>query len=47
MAVGADFAQYLVPTARTMPMLFLAFLPILLFRHLIYPWPDPEVYRNW
>ncbi|HEY1504959.1 MAG TPA: hypothetical protein VGF92_11710 [Stellaceae bacterium] len=40
---GKAFAPCLVPTARTMPMLFLALLPILLFRHLIYPWPDPGV----
>jgi multisubunit Na+/H+ antiporter MnhF subunit len=40
---GEDLAPCLVPTARAMPMLFLAFLPILAFRHLIYPWPDPDV----
>jgi hypothetical protein len=35
---GKDFAPVLVPAARSIPLLFLAFLPIMLFRPLIYQW---------
>jgi hypothetical protein len=35
---GSELAPVLVPAARTMPLLLLAFLPVLLFRPLIYDW---------
>ena len=35
---GEDFAPVLVPAARAIPLLFLAFLPVMLFRPLIYQW---------
>jgi len=36
---GDDLAPVLVPMARTMPTFFLAFLPVIVFRPLIYNWP--------
>jgi hypothetical protein len=35
---GQDFAPILVPAARTIPLLFVAFLPIIILRPLIYDW---------
>ena len=35
---GADLAPVLAPAARCIPLLFLAFLPVILFRPLIYDW---------
>lgn len=37
---GEDLAPVLVPAARAIPLLFLAFLPILFFRPLIYRWDE-------
>lgn len=35
---GKDFSAVLVPAARAMPLLFLAFLPVIVFRPQIYDW---------
>jgi hypothetical protein len=35
---GVDFAPVLVPAARCTPLLFVAFMPIVVFRPLIYHW---------
>ncbi|MBV9992150.1 MAG: hypothetical protein JOZ72_12775 [Alphaproteobacteria bacterium] len=35
---GKDFAPVLVPAARAMPLLFLVFLPVVVFRPQIYDW---------
>jgi len=35
---GEDFAAVLVPAARSIPLLFIAFLPVMIFRPLIYHW---------
>lgn len=40
---GEDFSPVLEPAARTMPLLLLAFLPIILLRPDLYPWPAHEV----
>ncbi|HEY2034200.1 MAG TPA: hypothetical protein VGH02_10995 [Rhizomicrobium sp.] len=37
---GEDFAPVLVPAARTIPLLFVAFLPVMFFRPLIYHWNE-------
>ncbi|MGN6516785.1 MAG: hypothetical protein ACTHLR_13210, partial [Rhizomicrobium sp.] len=37
---GADLAPVLVPAARSIPLLFVAFLPVMLFRPLIYHWNE-------
>jgi hypothetical protein len=40
---GRDLAPLLVPAARCMPLLLVAFLPILLFRAEIYHWDELEL----
>ncbi|MGN6517731.1 MAG: hypothetical protein ACTHLR_18035, partial [Rhizomicrobium sp.] len=37
---GADLTPVLVPAARSIPLLFVAFLPVMLFRPLIYHWNE-------
>jgi hypothetical protein len=47
---GDDLAPVLVPAARAIPLLFLGFLPILLFRGQIYHWSAlglPAEVREW
>jgi len=40
---GHDFAPVLIPAARCIPLLFIAFLPVLIFRSSIYRWQDLEL----
>lgn len=46
---GRDLAPVLIPAARCIPLLFIAFLPVLIFRSSIYRWQDldlpPDVTR--
>jgi hypothetical protein len=35
---GEDLSPVLIPAARTLPLLFLVFVPVMLFRPLIYSW---------
>jgi hypothetical protein len=48
---GEDFAAVLVPAARTLPLLFFAFLPVIAFRPLIYHWSElklpPDVFDHY
>jgi len=40
---GRDLAAVLIPAARCIPLLFVAFLPVLIFRSSIYRWQDLEL----
>jgi hypothetical protein len=40
---GRDLAPVLIPAARCIPLLFIAFLPVLIFRSSIYRWQDLEL----
>jgi hypothetical protein len=43
---GEDFAPVLVPAARTIPLLFIAFLPVIILRPLIYDWSGLQLPRD-
>jgi hypothetical protein len=40
---GRDLAPVLIPAARCIPLLFIAFLPVLIFRSSIYRWQDLDL----
>ena len=40
---GRDLAPVLIPAARCIPLLFIVFLPVLIFRSSIYRWQDLEL----
>ena len=40
---GRDLAAVLIPAARCIPLLFVAFLPVLIFRSSIYRWQELEL----
>ncbi len=40
---GRDLAPVLIPAARCIPLLFVAFLPVLIFRSSIYQWRDLDL----
>ena len=43
---GSDLAPALVPAARAIPLLFLVFLPVIVFRPLIYDWSALKLPHN-
>ena len=40
---GRDLAPVLIPAARCIPLLFIAFLPVMIFRSSVYRWQDLEL----